>query len=383
MATDIKPEMVVQPADVLAKANLVRAHNTLHGFEVLDMNSDLRELVVALVWRWVTVADEEMREYHPHTKVPCASEFRHGESEICQRELNEAMGLPVGTVRADNWIGHDYITIPMHLRARIPELVDKARTLNYSLSLKTALRSRYRPGGPPFGIDNSERLALDDFHENMRMSADAFLLFSQKDLLCDPHLWSTAAGKQFAHELQNKYRTHPRRDFVYKEEPLYLADGGADGMPNALIDYPLAVPVVAAPPVPPLSPIPQSLVPVPPPPPIPVQQQQQQQQHQEAATVNGKPTHKREAESETDTTNSKYARIVIPDDSSSSSSSEENICMICLAAAPNTLVLPCQHRVVCRTCSEGLRATPDNRVCVRCRRPITNVIWDGGEEHKA
>jgi len=51
-------------------------------------------------------------------------------------------------------------------------------------------------------------------------------------------------------------------------------------------------------------------------------------------------------------------------------------CMICLDKRPNTLVLPCMHQVVCKTCSDKLKTTNDRRTCVRCRRPLTDVMED-------
>lgn len=56
---------------------------------------------------------------------------------------------------------------------------------------------------------------------------------------------------------------------------------------------------------------------------------------------------------------------------------DPNLCMICWDRPSNTLVLPCEHVVVCTECSEGLRATADARTCVRCRNPITEVLCDG------
>jgi hypothetical protein len=53
---------------------------------------------------------------------------------------------------------------------------------------------------------------------------------------------------------------------------------------------------------------------------------------------------------------------------------EEEVCMICLDAKPNTMVLPCEHVVVCKACSTRLPSTPDAHTCVRCRRPITHVL---------
>lgn len=60
-----------------------------------------------------------------------------------------------------------------------------------------------------------------------------------------------------------------------------------------------------------------------------------------------------------------------------SDADEVTECMICMDARPDTLVLPCEHVVVCRECSAGLRATRDAHTCVRCRRSITEVLMDG------
>lgn len=53
---------------------------------------------------------------------------------------------------------------------------------------------------------------------------------------------------------------------------------------------------------------------------------------------------------------------------------DENMCMICLCQEANTMVLPCEHCVVCKECSNGLKNTNDRHICVRCRRPITHVL---------
>jgi hypothetical protein len=53
----------------------------------------------------------------------------------------------------------------------------------------------------------------------------------------------------------------------------------------------------------------------------------------------------------------------------------EEYCMICLTAEPNTMVLPCYHVVVCDRCSVKLQNTNDAHVCVKCRRPIHQVLY--------
>lgn len=53
---------------------------------------------------------------------------------------------------------------------------------------------------------------------------------------------------------------------------------------------------------------------------------------------------------------------------------DDGLCMICLDKQADTMVLPCEYCVVCKTCSLGLEKTPDRNTCVRCRMPITNKL---------
>ena len=61
---------------------------------------------------------------------------------------------------------------------------------------------------------------------------------------------------------------------------------------------------------------------------------------------------------------------VEPVSSSSSQTTTTTTCMICMDREADTMVLPCEHNVVCRTCSSQLERTPDAHICVQCRRPI-------------
>lgn len=57
---------------------------------------------------------------------------------------------------------------------------------------------------------------------------------------------------------------------------------------------------------------------------------------------------------------------------------DDKTCMICMDRPASTLVLPCQHCVVCDKCSEGLERTADKSTCSYCRRPITEVFYSSG-----
>ncbi len=53
---------------------------------------------------------------------------------------------------------------------------------------------------------------------------------------------------------------------------------------------------------------------------------------------------------------------------------QEELCVICLDKAADTMVLPCEHSVVCHACSKKLESTNDARLCVQCRRPIEHKL---------
>lgn len=58
---------------------------------------------------------------------------------------------------------------------------------------------------------------------------------------------------------------------------------------------------------------------------------------------------------------------------------EPEICSICLNKPANTMVLPCSHVVLCDACSRELAKKPelvDAKVCVQCRQPITEVLYE-------
>ena len=52
----------------------------------------------------------------------------------------------------------------------------------------------------------------------------------------------------------------------------------------------------------------------------------------------------------------------------------EELCMICLDNEPDTMVLPCEHSVVCKECSAKLRDTNNKKKCIKCRVEITHIL---------
>lgn len=52
----------------------------------------------------------------------------------------------------------------------------------------------------------------------------------------------------------------------------------------------------------------------------------------------------------------------------------EEVCMCCLDRQADTMVLPCEHVVVCHDCSLQLESTGNSWLCIKCRQPITHKL---------
>lgn len=61
-------------------------------------------------------------------------------------------------------------------------------------------------------------------------------------------------------------------------------------------------------------------------------------------------------------------------DSDRNPDKDREVCMVCLDKIADTMVLPCEHNVVCRTCSLELKKTNNAAKCIKCRRAIEHVL---------
>lgn len=64
----------------------------------------------------------------------------------------------------------------------------------------------------------------------------------------------------------------------------------------------------------------------------------------------------------------------VGEENDQSDSDDDSLCIICMLKEANTMVLPCECVVVCKDCSIALQNTNDRHTCVKCRRPITNIL---------
>jgi hypothetical protein len=53
---------------------------------------------------------------------------------------------------------------------------------------------------------------------------------------------------------------------------------------------------------------------------------------------------------------------------------QRDLCMCCMDRPADTMVLPCEHAVVCSDCSRQLEATNNSWLCIKCRQPITHKL---------
>jgi len=58
-------------------------------------------------------------------------------------------------------------------------------------------------------------------------------------------------------------------------------------------------------------------------------------------------------------------------------------CIVCFERNADTLVLPCEHVVVCHTCSLTLARSPFASQCIWCQQPITEVLMDEHSEESS
>lgn len=254
--------------------------------------------------------------------------------------------LGTDKIKIDDFIGHTYAEIHWTLYARIPEIIQYFLNHGMDVTLQMELKLHYK-AGTRFDPRAAEAQSVGWFREQIaapwlvdlarrsRTSPESIVLgwtMSPGRILC-PWNWQTPEGKAFCAEMRARAPELIDRDLEaagsYFENPAIRAICKK----YRLLQYgpwwygptlDPAAPDPVADPAPALAPAPApARVPVP----VPMDED-------------------------------------VPE------------CMICSDNFANTLVLPCGHQVVCKSCSRRLKDTPDHHTCVRCRNPITDVLID-------
>jgi len=66
----------------------------------------------------------------------------------------------------------------------------------------------------------------------------------------------------------------------------------------------------------------------------------------------------------------------LPPKDTASMQVDQITCVVCLERPADTLVIPCEHIVVCHLCSKDLETSSNALICVICRSPIQKIWMD-------
>lgn len=268
----------------------------------------------------------------PNIAIAFISKFENieitGDSSTHITAIKEKAGAPPINIEIDDFVGHVYLKTRVGERSQIPRIINACVAAGYSLKLCTRLETKFRPDGIndlPYTIENSEKLAVAQLRDVLK-----YISSGRMELIADERMWKTEEGKAFAREARRM--VPPWEQENIDTEISIPEHENLD--PN--IDFPLHT--------------------------IPEDENPKKCRRTEAVPAPAPAP----------------APAIIPH----ADEEDEDSCTICCDAKANTLVLPCNHSVVCKACSEKLRSTRDNATCLRCRQRIELVLWDGGSETK-
>jgi hypothetical protein len=321
----------------------VRSSNTLHGINPHTTGGH----IIGLVWVYRSPPDKwgsRARELN----------WRAGERDQYEQRILDITGIhEPGVIEISSSYGGDFLKVNLSHRRRIPEIINAALQAGLCLKMQTRLQSYYTPADAPFSLEQSEHLALQrltqTFHDFPR------ILESDVWYLGDERLWKTEAGREFARRLKAQFPIQARE----ADEPMFLLPSPLD---DPAIDYPLVEPA-----------LPSSAIPKP----------TLEAHIIPAAESSASTPHQSSQSSQSSQSGDPSTPHTPPSPATPVVSTVSEPCMICLDTPADTMALPCNHVVVCQKCSTGLRTTPDNKICVQCRRPIDMVVWDGGHDIKS
>jgi hypothetical protein len=319
----------------------VRYYNTLHGFQYLGSSEDdgSKWFVACLysiprVPRDGTWYGEEADGYTQTELLPKMLEkagfwVRNGDEDP-----------PRDRAILDDFIGHPYVAVK-HKRDA-PACINALLSLGCKLTVQTKLRAFYEPKDAPYSLETSERLAIKGIRELLSSGRTPTKVGHWiggsviPDIVLYEHLWKSEEGKKFARDAISQEPWLAQRI----DEPLFLRDDPRQPFDQS-IDWP---PVIEeAPPIIPSAALKPAAA-LPP---------------RKRAPVNKK--------GQEDTDMESWSAWI----------EEPVTCIVCMEKPADTLVLPCNHQVACRACSDRLKSTPNAHKCILCRQSITSVVTDG------
>lgn len=321
------------------KALELRYYNTLHGFQ----QPSKENIAICFIHRYCAEAPEYER----------FSELQHSDWPKHIATIKEKD--PQIEFCIDDFIGHVYLKTDRGHRSQIPRIINACIAAGYALKLLTRLETRFVPDGKsnlPYSIENSERLAIRHIEEQLAQfsylpnALNILISDGRKELLADERLWKTDEGKCFARKLLAKITD---QELIKRIKMKVLIPDHPDV--DLELDFPLKT-------------LPEQVE----------QEDTNERRRKMPAAVVASPTRNEKEEEH---------KVKQEEKKKEEEEHEPRECLVCCERIADTLVLPCNDCVVCKKCSEGLRKTNDNATCLRCRRPIHTVLWDGGSETKS
>ncbi len=328
----------------------VRHANTLHGFNAFTDDGSL--ILGVLSWS---------RYAYPHG-LP---EGEPAAPELSELELNAVVRAALKLSAAEYvdfsfksfGCGRDVLMLPMALRDRAGVAIDAARRAGFHVALQTKLLAFYRAQTwetQPFSKEESERLVLAGYEEAEQIweqippkhAVPVDVIYKpHADMIGDRRLWCTAAGQAFAERIAHLFPTA-----VDLKTPIYLTD---EPLTSSPFDYP------------------------------PLQRSKSSKKENTpsaaAATKKEESSNKEESSKKEESVAPGSTAVAVAaagpaNDGLVGAPGYRRECVVCLSDAADTTVLPCQHSVVCSACSEKLKTTPDAKICIQCRKPLTSIL---------
>jgi hypothetical protein len=356
-----------------------------------------KQYEVAAALSGISIA--ELRRRHAIEPLPVKEEPQPENSTLndeVRRTLSPFKGPGCATFTfVSTCYAGDILEIPVSLRRHAGVLIDFMRSKGFWVQLQTKLQCSYDPRTYaliPFSKEASERISIDATRRILDGNPTLSWIFAtEAEWLGNSDLWSTKEGKQMAQSVVKLFpNTAPADENARKQmtRPVELMDPHLKDVcdydfpvpiqPVTVVSSTPSVPVAAAGAgagagagVSEYSKVPDSKNAV-------KRKSPGTVEAPVASSVGaagaGGDIHKKV----------KLSSVALPPTQpyqqakveGTSSPEKQHECAVCFSAAADTFVLPCMHRVVCRTCSAALAKTPDAKRCVQCRVSISAVLVD-------
>lgn len=244
--------------------------------------------------------------------------------ELTKEQIETLKNLSgAATVNSSDWIGHGYVSVRWDEYNKINKVLNSMLEMGCAFSTVGKLNMHFEKG-ETYSPEQEELKAVETHEKFEKDFGYSMLTMKSFWPLYKIWNWKTEEGKAFCHRQRNKVGKKPAN--YQSKHNHYFWPIFQNYDPETLLD------------------------------------------------LNKNDTNKRKIDEVKIDEVKIDPEIKEPENKKQKVEEEDELCMICLDIKPDTMVLPCEHCVVCKECSIGLRNTNDKKTCVRCRRPITHIL---------